>query len=70
MDIISNNTEKTLNNRGWENVNRRGFSVVIYRDDFNVADWQDICENAEADISNDYLQVLCIASTSERTHYS
>jgi hypothetical protein len=62
MDIISENTEATLNNKGWSNVNRKGFSVVIYRDDFNEADWQDICENAgTSDTSKDYLQVLCIA---------
>jgi hypothetical protein len=62
MNIISENTETTLKNKGWENVNRKGFSVVIYKDDFNEADWQDICENAGiSDTSKDYLQVLCIA---------
>lgn len=70
MNIISENIEKTLNDRGWENVNRKGFSVLIYRDDFNEADWQDICENSgTSDTSNHYLQILCIASTSERASY-
>lgn len=64
MNIISENIEKTLNDKGWENVNRSGFNVILYRNDFEDYDWELICENAgTSDFSNHFIKVLCIASS-------
>lgn len=65
-ELITENKAEILRQKGWANVNKRGFSVIIYRSDFDDYDWASICENAgTSDTSSDWLQVLCIASLGE-----
>lgn len=65
-ELITENTAETLREKGWANVNKKGFSLIVYRDDFEEYDWELICENAgTSDTSNSFLQVLCVASNGE-----
>lgn len=65
-ELITENTAETLREKGWANVNKKGFSLIVYQNDFDGDDWASICENAGVSYtSNSFLQVLCIASLGE-----
>jgi hypothetical protein len=66
MNIISENTETTLKNKGWENVAPKGFFINLYQSDMKFEDWEHYC--MEIDVNPyevDKIAYLCIASTAE-----
>jgi hypothetical protein len=68
MNIISENTETTLKNKGWENVAPKGFFINIYRDEMEFNVWEDYCSQVDKNIDPhevDKLILLCIAHTEE-----
>lgn len=65
-ELFTENTAETLREKGWANVNKSGFSVLLCREDFDEYDWQLICEQAgTSDTSNSFMRVLCVASMGE-----
>lgn len=61
-ELFTENTVETLREKGWANVNKNGFSVVLYRDDFDEYEWNEICDNAGVDIADNHVYLLCVAS--------
>ncbi len=68
MEIISKNIETTLNNKGWDDVNRNGFFIVLYKDEIEFNVWADYCSHIDENIDPyeaKRITLLCIASQVE-----
>ena len=63
-NFLTEKQSDLLNKKGWD-VNKKGFSLIFYKDEFDSNVWESMCQTADVDPDSEQLSILSFGTNTK-----